>query len=119
MNFTGEKVEIEYKGKKYTGLKTDNPNLVYIVNLGKMIDLRSVGEEKPEEDDSAEKRNNEFLSKNGLDPYKWEHVLVYPSGENQKYFYFHLHGLRNKCYIDGEKEEEIVEWMKLTEKLFM
>jgi hypothetical protein len=34
-------------------------------------------------------------------------------------FYFKLEKLNNKHFVKSSKEEDVIEWMRLTEKLFM
>lgn len=60
-----------------------------------------------------------FTEEHGLKTSFWRNILVdIPKPDEGEEFYLRLEALGNKHFIDADKKDSLIEWMKLTEKLF-
>lgn len=112
IKFTDERLEVLFKGKKFQAFGTTDPNLVFIPTIGKFVNKNeSVNEQKDSKDN--------FLDENGLNATAWTHMLIdIPSG-NSGEFYLNFDSLGTKHYISADKKDKLIEWMKLTDELFL
>lgn len=61
----------------------------------------------------------EFFAINGLKPHLWDRILKSIPGEGFMEFYLELRGIGNAFYFDKNAKDKLVQWMKLTEELFL
>lgn len=60
-----------------------------------------------------------FFKENGLDEEVWKSICVNVPFSIDGEFYFKLEFIGNKHYIEAKYKDDIIAWMKLTEKLFL
>lgn len=117
MSFSKNQYNAEWRGENILVTEMINPpELVFAIVKGRSIFIKKdeLNMSLPPILSDAEK----FAEEHGLKVSFWQNILVdIPKPGEGKEFYLRFDALGKKHFIDIEKKEILIEWMKLTEKL--
>lgn len=78
-----------------------------------------VNQEDLDADVAYEAGKDKFLKDNNLSLTGWDWMLIsYPGSHGEVGFCIDLERIGYKQYVDADKTNQLVQWMKLTEELF-